>query len=138
MATVEQRLLDTSTFAGSAAFTLATDWQHDPRLKGLILITDVDTVSASADMTITLEVGKAGPPPASDAQSRLAAYTVIATPAITTSGLSILKVFPGASAVANQVANEPMPPRWRVVASLSASSTQAHDFKVDAYKILGD
>ncbi len=137
MSTVEQRLLDTSTFAGSATFTLATDWQYDARLKGLILITDVDVVTASANMTITLEVGKAGPAPSS-AQSREAAYTVIATPAITTSGLSILKVFAGASAVANQVANEPMPPRWRVVASLSASAADFHEFTVDAYKILDD
>ncbi len=138
MSTVEQRLLNTSTFAGSATFTLATDWQYDARLKGLILITDVDVVSGSANMTITLEVGKAGPPPASDAQSRLAAYTVIATPAISASGLSILKVFPGASAVANLVANEYMAPRWRVVASLSASAEDFHAFTVDAYKILED
>ena len=138
MSTVEQRLLSTSTFAGSAAFTLATDWQYDARLKGLIIIADVDVVSASANMTITLEAGKAGPTPASSAQSREAAYTILATPAISASGVSILKVFPGASAVANEVANDILPSRWRVVASLSASTAAAHDFVVDAYKILGD
>ncbi len=138
MSTVEQRLLNTSTFAGSALFTLATDWQYDAKLKGLIIITDMESVSGSANVTITLEAGKAGPTPASSAQSRLAAYTILATPAISASGLSILKVFPGASAVANEVANDILPSRWRVVASLSASAADFHEFTVDAYKILGD
>jgi hypothetical protein len=137
MSTVEQRLLDTSTFAGSANFTLATDWQYDARLEGIILITDMVTVTASANVVITLEVGKAGPAPGS-AQTRLPAYTVLATPAISGTGLSILKVFPTASSVANEVSNQPMAPRWRVVASLSGSTADFHEFTVDAYKILGD
>ena len=137
MSTIEQALLSSSTFAGSALATLATDWQYDSRLEGLIVIVDADVVSASADLVITVEAGKTGGPGAS-AQAREAAYTVLATPAISASGISILKIFQGASAVANQVANEPMVPRWRVVASLSASTAAAQEFTVDAYKILGD
>jgi hypothetical protein len=137
MSTVEQALLSSSTFGGSAGTTLATDWQYDARLEGLILITDVESIAASATLTITLEAGKTGAPGAS-AQARLPAYTILATSALAASQIAIMKVFPGASAVPNEVANDILPPRWRVVASLSASTADPHDFTVDAYKILGD
>lgn len=41
-------------------------------------------------------------------------YTILTGPAITTSGTTVLKVFPGATPAANAVANDHLPLIWRV------------------------
>jgi hypothetical protein len=44
-------------------------------------------------------------------------YTILASAAITGTGTTVLRVFPGATAAANTVANDQIPSAWRVIAT---------------------
>lgn len=44
-------------------------------------------------------------------------YTLLASAAITGTGTTVLRVFPGSTVTANLAANDTMPPRWRVIAT---------------------
>lgn len=44
-------------------------------------------------------------------------YTLLASAAITGTGTTVLKVYPGLTAAANTVASDVLPPQWRVIAT---------------------
>jgi hypothetical protein len=49
-------------------------------------------------------------------------YTVLTSAAITTAGLTVLRIYPGISASANAAANDVLPPVWRVTYAIAGTS----------------
>ena len=72
---------------------------------GLHLVIDVTSVTATPSVVFTIQ-GK-------DALSEKY-YTILASAAITTTGTTVLKVFPAATAAANAAANDILPTTFRV------------------------
>lgn len=75
---------------------------------GCHVVIDVTAVTSTPSVVFTLQ-GK-------DAVSGKY-YTILASSAISTTGTTVLKVFKGATASANAVANDLLPRTWRVVAT---------------------
>lgn len=73
--------------------------------RGVHVIIDVTAASATPSVVFTIQ-GWSG---VGDDY-----YDLLASAAITGTGTTVLKVFPGATAAANAAANDCLPPRWRV------------------------
>ena len=75
--------------------------------RGLHLVIDATASAATPSVVFTIE-----------GYSALGNdfYTLLASAAITGAGTTVLRVFPGATAAANLVANDCLPPFWRVKA----------------------
>jgi hypothetical protein len=75
---------------------------------GLHVIIDVTAITATPSVVFTIQ----GYSPLGDDY-----YTLLASAAITATGQTVLRVFPGATAAANTVANDRLPGLWRVDAN---------------------
>ena len=49
-------------------------------------------------------------------------YDILATPSLTTTGTTVYHVYPGMTAAANSVANQPLPRTWRVRAVVAGTA----------------
>lgn len=78
-----------------------TNYNH----RGVVVVIDVTAITDTPSVTFTIE-GK----------STLGSdyYTILASAAITGTGVTVLRVYPGLTAVANQTANDIIPRLWRV------------------------
>lgn len=79
--------------------------QSNPGARGLHLIIDVTAASATPSVVFTIQ-----------GYSALGSdyYTILASAAVTATGQTVLRVFPGATAAANTVANDMLPAQWAV------------------------
>ena len=75
--------------------------------RGLHLVIDVTAVTATPSVVFTIK----GKDPVSGK-----VWTVLASAAVTATGTTILKVYPGLTAAANAAANDVLPPTWQVTA----------------------
>lgn len=85
--------------------TVASSDFVNPGYRGLHLIIDV---TASADTPSVVFTIQGLSPLGSDY------YTILASAAITGTGTTVLRVYPGLTAAANTVANDVLPHLWRV------------------------
>lgn len=95
----------------SAARTAAPDTQEyeaQGPARGLHLVIDVTAIVTAPSITVTI----AGVDRVSGKT-----YTILASAAITATGTTVLKVGPGLTAAANSVANDFIPPIFRVSVS---------------------
>lgn len=76
--------------------------------RGLHIVIDVTAASATPSVVFTVQ-GKD--------ETSGQYYTILASAAITGTGTTVLRVFPGATAAANTVANDVVPKVWRVLAT---------------------
>lgn len=76
--------------------------------RGVHLVIDVTAVAATPSVVFTIQ----GKDPLSGQY-----YTILASAAVTATGTTVLRVFPGATAAANTVANDWLPQTWRVLAT---------------------
>lgn len=76
--------------------------------RGLHLTINVSAVDATPSVVFTLQ----GKDTASGTY-----YTLLASAAITGTGTTVLKLYPGLSASANAIANDVLPSVWRVIAT---------------------
>ena len=74
--------------------------------RGVHIVIDVTAVGVTPSVTFEIR----GKDPTSGKY-----YTILASAAIAAVGTTVLKVFPGATAAANSVANDCLPETWRVV-----------------------
>jgi hypothetical protein len=86
------------TLTAQAAGTVATGNLDTQQAKGCILLINVTAVTGS--LTVSLK----GVDPTSGAS-----YTVLASAAISATGLTVLRVYPGLTASANATANDVLP-----------------------------
>lgn len=75
--------------------------------RGLHVVIDATALAATPSVVFTIQ----GYSPVGDDY-----YTILASAAVTGAGQTILRVFPGATAAANLVANDYVPGIWRVSA----------------------
>lgn len=98
----EQRIV----FASAARTeTEASTVFPNARHRGLHLVIDATAVTDTPSVVFTVQ----GYSPLGDDY-----YTILASAAVTGTGTTVLRVFPGATAAANTVANDQLPAMWRV------------------------
>jgi hypothetical protein len=102
----------TLTLYASAARTATPSPHADKKArgaKGLLVFINVSLVPGSAPSVVFTVQGK---DPISGTY-----YTILASAAITGTGLTVLRVFPGGPVTANLAANDTLPEDWRVTAT---------------------
>lgn len=97
------------TIYSSAARTADPKVEDIPNAsyRGLHLVIDVTAVSATPSVVFTIK----GKDPVSGQ-----VWTILASAAITATGTTVLRVYPGLTAAANAVASDVLPPVWQVTA----------------------
>lgn len=85
--------------------TVASAVSANPGYRGLHIIIDVTASAGTPSVTFTIE----GYSPLGDDY-----YTILASAAITGTGTTVLRVYPGLTAAANTIANDVLPHLWRV------------------------
>lgn len=104
-----------TVFASAARTATPTPFDgNNDGSKGLHLIIDATDSAATPSVVFTIQ----GHSPLGNDF-----YTILASAAITGAGTTILRVFPGATAAANTVANDWLPPVWRVIATHADSDS---------------
>lgn len=101
------------TLAAQGAGTVNGTDQINQSLRGLHLVIDITAVGGTPTLTVTIE-GK-------DATSGKY-YTLLASAALSATGTTILKVYPGIVAAANAAANDVIPINWRVKAVVAGTT----------------
>ena len=92
------------TFTGQIAATVTSPDQTNCMSRGLALVIDLTTMT-TANVTVTIQ-GK-------DIASGKY-YTLLAGATVSSTGTTLLIVYPGSTAAANTDANYPLPRTWRV------------------------
>jgi hypothetical protein len=113
------------TVFASAERTAATNsdvFVNDGPYRGLDLIIDVTVSAATPSLTFTIQ-----------GHSALGNdfYTILASAAITGTGTTVLRVYPGLTAAANTVANFVLPGLWRV--AVAVADADAVTYSVNAW-----
>lgn len=91
-----------------------TDDQDNERHVGLILVINVTAASATPSVVFTIQ----GKCPVSGAY-----FTLLASAAVTGTGTTVLRIFPGSAVTSNLAANDQLPRTWRLsVAHADADS----------------
>lgn len=81
---------------------------------GVLVYIDIDAISGtSPTLTVTIQ----GKSPVSGEY-----HTILASPALTATGLTILRVYPGLTAAANSIANDVLPSSWRVISAIGGTT----------------
>lgn len=98
-----------ATIYSSAARTAtpATVDQTNYHARGVIVVIDCTAVTSTPSVVFTIK-GK------DEASGKV--WTILASAAITGTGTTVLRVFPGGTAAANLVANDSLPRTWQVTA----------------------
>lgn len=107
----EHRLL--MTLAAAAASANGDDQRND-NCRGITVIVDLTAVSGTSPTCVVTIEGL-------DPQSGKY-FTLLASASLTGVGTTILKVFPGATASANAVANDQLPKFWRVKTTIGGTT----------------
>ena len=105
--------------------TVATADQPNPENRGVVVIIDVTASAATPSVVATIQ-GK------DEVSGQY--YTILASAAITGTETRVLRVFPGATAATNLVANDVLPSTWRV--NLVHADTDSITYSVGAQLIV--
>lgn len=101
----------------------------DPQGRGLVCIVNLTAVSGTTpSLTLTIQ-GKDSLTTTSPPY-----YTLLASAALTTTGVTVLRVYPGLTAVANATASDIVPPIYRIITTESGT-TPSFTGTVDCYHI---
>jgi len=105
----ERGNMDGTAFASAARTATPTPFDAvNYNARGLHLVIDVTAVAATPSVVFTLQ--------GQDVVSGKF-YTILASAAITGTGTTVLRVYPGLTAAANLVASDILPRTWRVIAT---------------------
>lgn len=98
------------TLLPSAARTATTNSGDisNPRYRGVHLVIDATASAATPGVVFTIQ----GKDPVSGQY-----YTILASAAVTGTGTTVLRVYPGLTASANVTANDVLPADWRLLAT---------------------
>lgn len=111
MANTETGAIITHTAASAGANGADMDGS---RAKGVLLYVYISAITGT---TPTLTVTLQGKSPASGQY-----HTILASTALNATGLTVLKVYPGLTAAANSVANDILPPTFRVITAIGGTT----------------
>ena len=103
--------LITLTAAG-AGTTNGADMKN-PGCRGVQVTVDITAIGGTPTLTVTIQ-GK----------DRVSGkyYTLLASAALGSVATTVLRVFPGAAAAANTIANDQVPEDWRVIAVVAGTT----------------
>lgn len=104
------------TLMASAARTASVDGddQTNTHYRGIIVVIDATAKTSTPSVTFTIQ-GK-------DAVSGKY-YTILASAAITDTGTTVLRVYPGATNASNVTANDVLPVTWRLITTAGDSDS---------------
>lgn len=105
--------------------TVATSDQSNTEHRGVVVIIDVTAIASSPSVVATIQ-GK------DEISGKY--YTILASAAIEATGTTVLRVFPGATAATNLVANDVLPSTWRV--NLVHADTDSITYSVAAQVVI--
>lgn len=115
------------TLLASAArtATVATGDQSNNNHRGAVIIIDVTASAATPSVVATVQD-----------KDELSGqyYTILASAAITGTGTTVLRVYPGLTAATNTVANDVLPSTWRV--NLVHADTDSITYSVAAQVVI--
>ncbi|MFA9204996.1 MAG: hypothetical protein ACEQSH_00925 [Bacteroidia bacterium] len=115
------------TVFASAAYTAAQNSAdlYNPYARGAVLVIDVTAITSSPSVTFTVK-GK----------SALGSdyYTILTSAAITGTGQTILRIYPGLTASANVTVSDVLPLVWRV--EVAVGNANSMTYSVSANLIL--
>jgi len=94
--------------AARTASPIAMSNQTNKKAKGLLVVIDVTAIAATPSVVFTIQ----GYDPVSGKY-----FTILASAAITGTGTTVLRVYPGLTASPNVIANDVLPLVWRVIAT---------------------
>lgn len=101
------------THSAASAGVNSSD-QDGNRGRGVMVFVRISAITGtSPTLTVTLQ-GK------DEASGQY--YTILASAALTATGLTVLKVYPGLTAAANTVANDILPSTYRVISAIGGTS----------------
>ena len=109
--------------ASAARTTAQTLGPFPNTAKGCHLVIDVTSITSTPILTPTIQ--------GVDAYG--VTYTVLTGAAISATGTNVLKVFPGASPVANAVANDYLPPDWKVSIAVADADSATYSVSVTLF-----
>lgn len=114
-----------ATVLASAARTASVDSDtfSNDGYKGVVII--IDTTAASSPSNVVTIQGYS--PLGNDY------YTIVTAAAVTGTGQTILRVYPGLTAAAGLTVNDVLPPQWRV--SIAAGNSNSATYSVAALLI---
>lgn len=107
--------------ARTASVDSATFVNADGYYRGVHLVIDATASAATPSVVFTIQ----GYSPLGDDF-----YTILASAAVTGAATSVLRVYPGLTAANNLVANDVLPPLWRV--SIAAGDSDSLTYSVGA------
>lgn len=105
--------------------TVATSDQSNTRHRGAVVIIDATAATSTPSVVATIQ-GK------DELSGKY--YTILASAAITGTGTTVLRVYPGLTAASNTVANDVLPSTWRV--NLVHGDTDSITYSVAAQLIV--
>jgi hypothetical protein len=117
----EGTVLASAARTATVASELFTNYDY----RGIDLVIDVTAASGTPSVVFTIQ----GYDPLSTKY-----YTILASAAITATGTTTLRVYPGLSAAANTVANFALPRNWRVNAVHGEGSSITYSVGFSAMK----
>ena len=81
--------------------------------RGVIVFVNISAISGTTpSLTVTIK----------GLDSNGNAYTILASSALTATGLTVLKVYPALTAAANAVANDILPVNWRIDTAIAGTT----------------
>lgn len=101
------------TLTAQGAATLFSSSQINERCRGVIVVVNITAASGTPTLVVTLQGYD---------QASGASYTLLASAAIATTGLTTLTVYPGCPATTNVSANMPLPKLWIVKAVIAGTT----------------
>ena len=108
-------LVNRSVSVGDLAAVTASTTNFDlsnRNARGVHLIIDITARTSTSTLTVTIQ----GKDPVSGKY-----YDILATTALSATGTTVLKVYPGLTAAANAAANDIIPVEWRVKAVVASA-----------------
>lgn len=117
-----------SVLTGTAASASANGAdQNNPTFRGLKVVVNVSAISGTSP---TLVVTLQGKDPASGSY-----YTLLASASLTSTGATVLTVYPGVTASANVAVSDVVPRTWRAISTVGGTGPSV-SFTVGAVGIL--
>lgn len=111
MSTNKQRRLEYSLVEGAVANFTGSDIYNDG-FPGVVVFININTAT---DATITATVQ--GKSPVGTAEY----YTIVASSALASTGLTAIRIYPGLPAAADATDNDVIPPTWRITVAITGT-----------------
>lgn len=111
---------------GQGAADVTGSVSVNPGFLGVLVFININTITGSSGTAESVTVTIEGLSPVGTDEF----YTILASSALTATGLTVLRVYPGLVAAANLTVNDVLPASWRVSSDVTTDGDQAYDVDI--------